>query len=70
MAEEYRERDWEGMAESGQLTRLRIQDLQVYLKFNGLPVSGKKADLIERISQHVKGVGRGPRHGGGRESGS
>ena len=31
------------------------QTSQVYLRYHRLPVSGKKADLVERITQHLAG---------------
>ncbi|KAF9554568.1 Ku DNA-binding complex, Ku70 subunit [Agrocybe pediades] len=39
------------MYDSGSLAKLRVDQLKEFLKAKGLGVSGKKADLIERVSQ-------------------
>jgi hypothetical protein len=30
-----------------------MPELKLYCKLHGLPVSGKKADLLERVSNHL-----------------
>lgn len=45
--------DWKDLAEKDELKSLKVKDLKVYLNQNGLKMSGKKADLIERIKGHL-----------------
>jgi ATP-dependent DNA helicase 2 subunit 1 len=45
--------DWKAAAQSGKLKKMTIPELKVYLKANGLPVSGKKELLLERILGHL-----------------
>eukprot|EP01083_Nonionella_stella_P019293 53632_1 len=45
--------DWKKLAENDELKSLKVKDLKVYLSQNGLKMSGKKADLIERIKGHI-----------------
>jgi len=47
------ENDWKGLAESGLLKKKKVAELKQYLGDNGLSRSGKKADLIERIKNHL-----------------
>ena len=35
------------------MKKLTIPQLKVYCRANGLPVSGKKEDLLKRITDHV-----------------
>ena len=44
----------QALAASGKLGKLKVDDLKPYLKANGLKVTGKKDDLIERITEHVQ----------------
>ncbi len=41
------------MAAAGTLGRLKVDELKVYLKANGLKVTGKKDELIELIQEHL-----------------
>ena len=41
------------LAASGKLGTLKVDDLKPYLKANGLKVTGKKDELIERITEYV-----------------
>ena len=43
----------QALAASGKLGKLKVDDLKPYLKANGLKVTGKKDELIERITAHV-----------------
>ena len=43
----------EQMARNGTLKSLNMSELKDYLRSQRLPVSGKKDDLLERISRHV-----------------
>eukprot|EP00484_Ammonia_sp_Unknown_P026483 CAMPEP_0197030270 /NCGR_PEP_ID=MMETSP1384-20130603/9537_1 /TAXON_ID=29189 /ORGANISM="Ammonia sp." /LENGTH=685 /DNA_ID=CAMNT_0042459585 /DNA_START=33 /DNA_END=2090 /DNA_ORIENTATION=- len=45
--------DWKKLAENDELKSLKVKDLKIYLNENGLKLSGKKADLIERIKDHL-----------------
>jgi len=45
--------DWKQLAENDELKSLKVKDLKVYLNQNGLKMSGKKAELIERIKGHL-----------------
>ncbi|RDX46256.1 ku70-like protein [Lentinus brumalis] len=40
--------------EAGALNKLRVDQLKDFLKSKGEPVSGKKADLVERVSQWLQ----------------
>jgi len=44
----------QALAASGKLGKLKVDDLKPYLKANGLKVTGKKDDLIQRITEHVQ----------------
>ena len=51
--EAYNAFDWEGMKSTGEgWKKLKVADLQVYLRRHNLPVTGKKDDLIRRIEEH------------------
>eukprot|EP00897_Mesotaenium_endlicherianum_P004808 jgi/Mesen1/4355/ME000022S03645 len=41
--------NWEQLADDGKLETLTIEQLKVYLRSKGLPVSGKKKDLVGRV---------------------
>mmetsp|Transcript_33890 Transcript_33890/g.43704 ORF Transcript_33890/g.43704 Transcript_33890/m.43704 type:complete len:116 (+) Transcript_33890:369-716(+) len=41
--------EWKIMAQNGTLETQTIPNLKDYLKRHGLPLSGKKADLVERV---------------------
>ena len=43
----------QALAASGKLGKLKVDDLKPYLRAHGLKVTGKKDDLIERITEHV-----------------
>ena len=43
----------QGLAAIGQLGKLKVDDLKKYCKLHGLKQSGKKAELEERVSEHV-----------------
>eukprot|EP00164_Ancoracysta_twista_P002354 GFYU01003113.1.p1 GENE.GFYU01003113.1~~GFYU01003113.1.p1 ORF type:complete len:619 (+),score=198.99 GFYU01003113.1:106-1962(+) len=55
------ERDWNELVDSGKLAKCTIPDLKEYCTKNRLPTSGKKADLVERVEEHVEKM----RSGGG-----
>ena len=43
----------QGMAAAGTLRKLKIFELRKYLRANGLNISGKKDDLIQRVEEHL-----------------
>lgn len=45
--------DWMRLAERDDLGNLTVEDLKKYLEFHNLRLSGKKADLIDRIKAHL-----------------
>ena len=45
--------NWKQLAENDELKSLKVKDLKIYLNENGLKLSGKKADLIDRIRGHL-----------------
>ncbi|CAA3022081.1 ATP-dependent DNA helicase 2 subunit KU70 [Olea europaea subsp. europaea] len=45
--------DWSDLADKGELKELTVPKLKYYLTANGLSVSGKKEDLINRILTHL-----------------
>eukprot|EP00483_Globobulimina_turgida_P006057 UN06067 len=45
--------DWKKLAENDELKSLKVKALKIYLSNNGLKMSGKKADLIERIKDDL-----------------
>ena len=50
---EYDAFPWEELKASGDgWKRLTVNDLKIYLRRHGLPLSGKKDDLILRIESH------------------
>lgn len=52
-ADAYAEFDWASLVGQDKLNRLTNDQLKVYLRYNNLPLSGKKADFIARITNHV-----------------
>ncbi|GBF89248.1 ATP-dependent DNA helicase 2 subunit 1 [Raphidocelis subcapitata] len=52
-ADAYAEFDWATLAGQDKLSRLTNDQLKVYLRYHNLPLSGKKADFIARITNHV-----------------
>ena len=44
----------QALAAAGMLGKLKVDDLKVYLKANGLKVAGKKDDLIQRVTEHLQ----------------
>lgn len=47
------EKDWKNLVATGKIQKLTIPDLKDYCRLKGLPVGGKKADLVERVTKHV-----------------
>ena len=45
--------NWKTLAENDELKSMKVKELKVYLSENGLKMSGKKADLIKRIEDHL-----------------
>ena len=45
--------NWKELAENDGLSKLTVADLKVYLEMYKLPKGGKKADLIDRIKEHL-----------------
>lgn len=45
--------NWQQAADSGRLAKLTVPVLKEYLREHGLPLSGKKADLVARIEGHL-----------------
>jgi len=43
----------QGLAAKGMLGKLKVDELKKYLKANGLKQTGKKDELIERITEHI-----------------
>ena len=43
----------QALAASGKLGKLKVDDLKPYLRAHGLKVTGKKDELIERITEHI-----------------
>ena len=55
-AEEYAAHDWRSLALAGRKAvsdGLTVDQLKVFLRRHGLPQSGKKSDLVERIIEHL-----------------
>ena len=44
----------QGLAAKGTLGKLKVHDLKKYLKANGLKLTGKKDELIQRITEHIE----------------
>ncbi|GJP42910.1 hypothetical protein CLOM_g2438 [Closterium sp. NIES-68] len=45
--------DWRGLAEKGKLDTLTNEQLRDYLRLHSLPLTGRKAELVERIKEHL-----------------
>ena len=45
--------DWKDMARTGELNSLTLTQLKGYCTAHGLGVSGRKAALVDRITEHV-----------------
>ncbi|GMH40380.1 hypothetical protein BSKO_08284 [Bryopsis sp. KO-2023] len=45
--------DWKDLADKGKLAKLTVAELKKYLEFHKLRLSGKKADLVARIEDHL-----------------
>lgn len=45
--------DWHAEARSGSLPRRTVAELQLYLRRHGLRVTGKKDDLLQRVTTHM-----------------
>lgn len=48
----------QGLAGSGKVGTLKIDQLKLYLRLHGLRLSGTKAELVARIEDHVKAAGK------------
>ena len=46
----------QALAAAGTLGKLKVDDLKLYLRANGLKVAGKKDDLIQRVTEHLQSV--------------
>ncbi|CAL1409025.1 unnamed protein product [Linum trigynum] len=53
VAQEYKNYDWEELADSGKLKDLTVVELKYYLAAQKLPLAGKKEVLISRILTHL-----------------
>lgn len=49
----YNSIDWAAEARNGKLEKRTVAILKLYCQHNHLPVSGKKADLVDRILEHL-----------------
>eukprot|EP00485_Elphidium_margaritaceum_P001641 CAMPEP_0202690952 /NCGR_PEP_ID=MMETSP1385-20130828/5809_1 /ASSEMBLY_ACC=CAM_ASM_000861 /TAXON_ID=933848 /ORGANISM="Elphidium margaritaceum" /LENGTH=693 /DNA_ID=CAMNT_0049346293 /DNA_START=27 /DNA_END=2108 /DNA_ORIENTATION=- len=45
--------DWKKLAENDELNNLKVKDLKVYLSENSLKMTGRKAELVDRIKGHL-----------------
>ena len=43
----------QGLAADGKLSKLTVNDLKKYCEVNQLPKSGKKDDIVQRITAHL-----------------
>lgn len=48
-------KDWDALARSGGLEKLKVGELKDYCKQHGLVQAGEKGTLIFRIKAHVEG---------------
>ena len=46
--------DWTDLVMTGEIAALTMATLKGYLKLHSLPLSGKKQDLVDRVSTHVQ----------------
>lgn len=53
VSEAYDAIDWHAEARSGSLPRRTVAELQLYLRRHGLRVTGKKDDLLQRVTTHM-----------------
>jgi hypothetical protein len=42
--------DWAAAAAAGELSKQTVPNLKAFLKSKGLPVGGKKADIVDRVA--------------------
>lgn len=49
--------DWQQLAESGDLSKLTMDQLKLYLRANKLRLSGKKGELVARVEEHLVDAG-------------
>ena len=54
MAYDYASACAQALAAAGTLGKLKVDDLKLFLKANGLKVAGKKDDLIQRVTEHIQ----------------
>lgn len=47
--------DWQSELAAGTIGKRTIDDLKSYCRTFGLPLSGRKADLVERVTTHLGG---------------
>jgi len=45
--------DWKQLCDNDELSNLTVNDLKIYLSQHSLKLSGRKADLIARIKEHL-----------------
>lgn len=45
--------NWQQAADTGRLAKLTVPVLKEYLREHGLPLAGRKADLVARIEEHI-----------------
>lgn len=45
----------QSLADQGKLSTLTVDNLKIYCAAHGLAKSGKKADVIDRITRHLGG---------------
>ncbi|KAG2427355.1 hypothetical protein HXX76_012549 [Chlamydomonas incerta] len=48
--------DWKGLLDSGELKRLKVDELKTYLRKHQLKLTGKKDELLDRVAGHLKGA--------------
>ncbi|KAG2483770.1 hypothetical protein HYH03_017367 [Edaphochlamys debaryana] len=58
-ASDYTTINWASLSSSGGLAGLTIDQLKIYLRFHELKLTGKKGDLVARVSEHLAGAGGG-----------
>ena len=46
--------DWHELHRSNELQTLRVNELQIYCRAHGLKVGGRKSDLMDRVTEHLK----------------
>jgi len=49
---EYKDYDWPNVISSGKLSKLKVKELDKYLKYHGLSLIRRKADKVKRITSH------------------